>query len=518
MNFQAVNDMQLGLLVVFLAGLLAGPRLRGLSGLLRWRDPALAVLAAASLFAYLNAFEMHGALGASHPFEFYHYYVGAAYFPELGYTGLYEASVIADLEDDPEHFDPRARVLNQRTYEYERRGQVRMRADEIKARFTPERWIDFKRDIAYFRSRAPQVWRSSRLQRDHGYNGTPVTTALLGGLARLVPAVPVGSFISAAAWLDPLIVLGAGAWIARMAGLTAGLLFVFLWAVNPFNAYGYTGGAYLRHLWLVAFALSIVCLSKGRAAISGALAALAAGLALFPALPVAALAARDLLRPDRVARLRERAPFWAALVGTGLALLLSTSLLSDPGPDSPWLAFRESIGVHAGALSPNHVGLASVFAFSPSHDLRAIEKRGPEGRVRDWRAESLDTLDSRSLAYRAVQLCFLVGIVLFLRGATPVGAWFAGLAAIYAFVPLSHYYWAVLCTAPLCFGFDRRSLVLLAGFWLGVTLLRQVDALDDVLDRLMFAVSALAGVYFAVALGDGILRARSAATSGGPAR
>ncbi len=512
MNFQAANDLQMLLLAVFLGGVLASPRLRPL---LRWRDPALALLAAAGLFAYLNLFQLHGALGASHPFEFYHYYVGSTYFAELGYSGLYEASVIADLEDDPANFDADARIRNQRSYEYERRGRVRMRAGEIKASFTPERWQAFKRDIAYFRARAPQVWRSSRVQRDHGYNGTPLTTALLGGLARLAP-VPLGVFVAAAAWLDPLLVIAAGALIGRMAGLTAGLLFVFLWAVNPFNAYGYTGGAYLRHLYLVAFALSVACFSKGGGVISGALAALAAGLALFPALPVVALAVRDLLRPDRFAVLRRRALFWVSLAGTGLALLLATSLLAGPGPDSPWVAFRESIGVHAGVLSPNHVGLASVFAWHPAHDLRSVEERGSPGRAsgaraRDWRAESLNTLRVRSLPYRAVQLCFAVAIVLFLRGATPVGAWFAGLAAIYAFVPLSHYYWALLCTVPLCFGFERRSLVLLAGFWLAVTLLRQVDALDEVLDRLMFAVSCLAGVYFALALGDGIVRAPRAA-------
>ncbi|MBI1950157.1 MAG: hypothetical protein HYS34_02185, partial [Acidobacteria bacterium] len=38
--------------------------------------------------------------------EFYHYYVGTRYCPEVGHSGLYDATVVADYEDDPSSYDP----------------------------------------------------------------------------------------------------------------------------------------------------------------------------------------------------------------------------------------------------------------------------------------------------------------------------------------------------------------------------------------------------------------------------
>ncbi len=499
MNFEATNDLQALLLAVFIAALLAarylGPSLKRLERKRGWLA-GLGVLAALSIYAYLNLFQMHPGLGASHPFEFYHYYVGTKYFGELGYTGLYEATVVADLEDDPRGFVGRSQILNQRTYEYEYRDHVVQRADRIKAPFTPARWSAFKDDIGYLRSRTPKLWRSSRIQRDHGYNGTPLTTLLLGTLARAVP-VRAEIFVAAAAWLDPLLIFGTGIVIARLAGASAGLLFVFLWAVNPFNAYGYIGGAYLRHLYLAAFALAAVCFWKGRPKSAGVLAALSSGIAIFPALPVAALLLRDLLRSDRAAALRGHARFYAAFTAACVLFGVVSSLAAAPGRLTPWLEFREAMSVHASSLSPNHVGLASLIAYEPAHDLAAIEAGDA---TRDWLGETLATLESRKLLLRAAQLVWLAAIVWFLRGAAPLEAWFGGFVALYAFVPVSHYYWASLCVVPLVFGLERRSLLLLSGFWLLVTGLRQFEGLDTVLDRLMFAVSCAAGVYFAAAL------------------
>lgn len=500
MNFGATTELQGVLALAFVALLLIARGARE-----RWRAPALAVLAVAALYAYSNLLGFHPGFGAAHPYEFYHYYVGTKYFEELGYTGLYEATVVADHEDDPGGFDPRRKLLDPRSYRHETRGQVMERAASIRGRFSDARWQDFKADVAFFRAQAPALWRSGRIQRDHGYNGTPFTTWLLGGLAHL--PVDAASFVAWAAWLDPALVLGTAALVAMLAGPWAGLLFVFLWAANPFNAYGYIGGAYLRHLYLCAWTLAIVCFWKGRARASGALLGLASLVAVFPALSAVGLALRDVLHAERRQELRQHAGFYLAF-GASLALgvaISSVALSRGAGP--VWLEFREAISVHTGALSTSHVGLASALAYDPDHDLRAIKAR-PRGAPRDWKRESAATLESRRLAHRGTQVAALALLVWFLRGAAPAEAWFAAWILLWSFSPASHYYYASLCAAPFAFGLERRSLIALAALWIGVALLRQVAALDAVLDRLMAALSVLIGAWW-VAQVVGSTRARS---------
>jgi hypothetical protein len=501
LNFKTTSDAQLVLLILFAITLLARHRFAWLE---RGRHAILAVLACASLAAYLNFGEMHRHFGASQPYEFYHYYVGTKYYAELGHTGLYEATVVADFEDDRAGFAGDRSVRELRTYGFESRWTVVARSEEVKRPFSAERWKEFKRDITYFRGRGPALWRSSRVQYDHGYNGTPLVTAILGGLASL--PIPVDVFVSVFAWLDLAIILGLGLAIGRFAGPTAGWLFVFLWAVNPWNPYGFIGGAYLRYLYFATLGASVVCFERRHLVASGALAAVSCLIALFPAVLVAAMLVRDLLRPDRGSALRAHTPFYASLVGTGAVLLLATSAIPSPGGANPWLAFRDAISIHSGELSHNHVGLKSVFSYHPDHDLEGIERRLPSGQSRSWRNEGAATLESRAIFYRITQGLLVLAILVFLRSASPLGAWFGGLVALYTFVPLSHYYYTVLSLVPFLFDRDDRSLIWLSGFWVIVTLLRQIDALENVLDRLLFTASVFALIYFGAAMAPAIVR------------
>ena len=61
------------------------------------RDRALAALGALGLCAYVNFGRMHQGRFV-HVWDTYHYYVGARYFPELGYDLLYGCTAVADAE------------------------------------------------------------------------------------------------------------------------------------------------------------------------------------------------------------------------------------------------------------------------------------------------------------------------------------------------------------------------------------------------------------------------------------
>ena len=62
----------------------------------RLRDALLGTLAALSALCWSNFFQFHYSQ-YFHPSDLYHYYVGAKYFPELGYTKLYECTAAADI-------------------------------------------------------------------------------------------------------------------------------------------------------------------------------------------------------------------------------------------------------------------------------------------------------------------------------------------------------------------------------------------------------------------------------------
>jgi hypothetical protein len=76
----------------------------------RWRRPlrrALAVLAAVSAAAYVNFGAFHGNGLFAHDWEQFHYFLGSKYFAEVGYDGLYVASMGAEMQGRPEgQFQP----------------------------------------------------------------------------------------------------------------------------------------------------------------------------------------------------------------------------------------------------------------------------------------------------------------------------------------------------------------------------------------------------------------------------
>ncbi|HSE94379.1 MAG TPA: hypothetical protein VLD61_00715, partial [Methylomirabilota bacterium] len=248
----------------------------------RWSSWWLAPLAIVALVTYLDFFRFH-ARGPTHYWEFYHYHLGTKYFRELGYGGLYEATVVADFEDDRGHFDPRAVIRSLTDYQGVYRGQVIRTAEIVTWAFSPSRWQEFKRDVAVYREANPIPWRSSRVQQDHGYNGSPLVTAVLGTLANQ-PWLSTRHFIAIFSWADVALLLATAAVIAWLVGPASAWLLVFLWALNPLNTYTMIGGAYLRSLHLVGLALALAGMQRGHQPAFGALLAVASLLRLFPGL------------------------------------------------------------------------------------------------------------------------------------------------------------------------------------------------------------------------------------------
>jgi hypothetical protein len=397
--------------------------------------------------------------------EIYHYFVGSKYFAELGHDGLYEATVIADYEDDPGGFVADAYVRDLRTNVVDlRRSDIVAEKERVKARFSDERWRAFKRDIAIFRTVGGKFWRSSRIQTDRGYNATPFTTLLLGSIANQ-PFVDSATFIRFFARFDLLLVLGLGLIVARQLGRAFALSFLLLWLMNPLNDYAYIGGAYLRYNHLIALALAILALQSGRSVAAGVWLAVSAHLRAFPVAFIAAQVGQQLSRRDGLRQLWSGRRLYVAYAIAGALLMGASALVTTPSGESSWSAFVERMSLHSGTASPNRVGWQFPFMYSSAHStlaLRAMDLGADEGGF--WVRASERTFDERKVFYYATT-AMLLGLAAFcLRRMTQAEAPFVGILLVFTLLFVAHYYYALLALIPLIFPKDRRVLLAFAGF------------------------------------------------------
>jgi hypothetical protein len=395
-----------------------------------------------------------------HANEFLLYYLGTKYFGELGYTGLYDAGVVADHEDAPDEFQPDGLVRDLTTYRVVHRGSVIERADAIKAPFSPERWSEFKRDLAPIRDLIlPEVWHRTGCYVDHGYNGTPLTTALLGGLAHQ-SMLDTAHFIALARFFDLYLLVLLAALIAGIGSVSSGLCFALLLFANPMNDHNFVGSAYLRFDYLAALAVALIALRGRWFATSGALLSVSGWLRIFPLAVPAMLLARDLMHRDR-SQLREHLPLYISFALASLVILGGTSLVDSPDGRNPWGAFVQNMRLHTSTLGGNQIGLQVPLRYSKENDVRMGGERVGDAPV-SWRPEVARVLHERRIIYYAAAVLLVVAALYGLwRGEAGV-SFTAGMLVVFASIPLAHYYYAVLALTPLALGFRGRVLVPLA--------------------------------------------------------
>src|SRR5215468_4251069 len=281
-------------------------------------ERGLCLALAAAAFANFGDLHHQADRGFVHRWEHFHYHLGSKYFAELGYDGLYVASIAAQHASHPQLRVGR-RLRDLRTNRSERAGDASAHRREVRARFSSERWAAFVADHAAFAEAGGERFLDG-VRRDHGYNPTPAWTFV----ARLFTAhAPVGGTASLLlALLDPLLLAVALGFVFRSFGLRAGCLVLGVLGLAFGWRYNYLG-ALLRLDWLAAVLIGLSLLERGRTGLAGALVGYAAALRLFPILFAAGpglLAARALWRGER--------PAWAARFFAGLALALCLGLLA----------------------------------------------------------------------------------------------------------------------------------------------------------------------------------------------
>lgn len=197
-----------------------------------------------------------------HRHELYHYYLGSKYSEELGYTRLYDCTLVAEVENGrlDQVKNRQVRDLNVNLIKDVKDTYILKDPDQCKKHFTKERWEVFKKEIDWFQnSAAGDYWEG--MQKDHGYNPPPVWT-MTGKFFGSFGKADDG-FFKALASIDVILHLGMILLFNWAFGWRVMAVMAVFWGANAPADFYWTGGAFLRQDWLF-FLVAAVCLSRKR--------------------------------------------------------------------------------------------------------------------------------------------------------------------------------------------------------------------------------------------------------------
>jgi len=430
-------------------------------------------LALLSVLAFFNFGTFHQVRYAHHS-ELFHYVLGSKYFPELGFDGLYVASLEAQQQAAPNYPWP-TKVRDLRTNELvSDRRKLAAHQREVRARFDDERWRAFVADHQYFLDHSAPAY-VALMRKDHGYNPTPAWTVV----ARLFSSwlsVGYGSLLLLTL-LDPLLLILTFVVIARSFDFNTAALSLTVFGLAYLSRFYWVGGSFLRHDWLCAVVIGICMIERDKPIAAGVALGYAAALRVFPALflfGVAVWALRCWLAGEHR---RWSLLLAAAFSGTILCGLL-VGAAAGRGFEG-WSEFVDTMIVHRSGWSRNRVGLLNCMMMVYNVFAGSGDNIGREellARLADFRA---NWWPLRTLLVAAA----LAAVARAAWRRERVEAAVLGLVVIFTLTEPSSYYWSMLLLVPLIrirqltvwiLGFS--ALLCLFSVWKGVDTVYNVAA------------------------------------------
>lgn len=418
----------------------------------RWIQPAGGRLAALSrrtlhflmLALILAATVNYGRFGTKvilervDTYDLIHYYLNVRYFEELGYTDLYPACIVADIDAGGPHFGNPQTYLDEDNEGYRLKpfSAAIVKGEKIKERFTPERWDAFSHDFLYLQRKLKgldkEYW--AQMLNDHGFNGTPAWLGVATPLARLVPV----EAIKLLGYIDVVFLLAAvGAAFWAYGGWSAAFLYLFLLTTYS-TRWPTISWAYLRYDYLAGLIIATCLIRKGRPFLAGIFSGHAAAMRLFPMVYLfgpGVQAAWKLVRQRRLDR-----PALLLLAGfLAWNLVLQGQALVQWGPETS-LSYLNGMVEHVQPenLSTRREGLSVALAYRGEFDA-------------PWSTERIQKIKDMETPSRVVGLLLLAALGWTLRRkTTPEGraeAFALGLIPFFALTTASYYYYVV--RAPL---------------------------------------------------------------------
>ena len=443
------------------------------------RDRLLMAVGLLSFCAYWNFGSFHFG-NYVHMWDTFHYYIGSKYFKELSYDRLYECVAVADSEEAGLKRRVELRkIMNLRTNMMVGTTDILAHPELCKGHFTPERWGDFKHDVAYFRNHH-DIKRWEEAQTDHGYNGSPVWNIVGTTLANMAPASD--GQINFLTRIDPLFIFGLVFMSLWAFGWRTTCVALAVFATNFPSRFYWTGGSFLRWDWLFYFVGGVCLVKKERPLLGGFFLGYSTLLRIFPVFifsgPILVIV-RQLWgepSPDRPwwkpepwespkalgARVDSR--FVSILAGAALAvaILVPVSLVTSNGI-AGYRAFKFNTEKHKETPLTNYMGLRTVVAYSPSEAGRVMKDDWQEDPWGPWKRQKLQTFHQRRWLNDLLIAGFVALLYVALRDAEPWVACSMGAMMIAVGVELTCYYYSFLFAVAFLYAKRREAGAILLG-------------------------------------------------------
>ncbi len=437
-----------GFVIGALALLVLGWRLRALGRPERYRRTrqlALLLLAVAAFAASYNFFIWRHYDGI-HAHEVFHYYLGSKYFPELGYFGLYECSVVAASEGRPAETSRRHVIRNLRDIDERTSVLPEQWGPRCNGAFSAERWREFREDVRWIKARLPgAIWQ--RVIIDQGFNASPVWVLFGRPLSAVFPTEAAAMRLLVR--VDLLLVLLAFAAVAWAFGFEGLCLVVLVWSANPLSRYQWVGDAMLRQLWFSSSVLGLCLLARRKTLAAGTLLATSALLRVFPVFFALGYVVGR-LRSSWANRTfdRDLARFLAAAVATSLLLVAAATWVCGRGP-GVLLEFGKNMASYSSLTAQNSIGLRPLLSFSTRRPAPFVVDGKLQLTDRSFQELYEKTFASRRPIYFAAVALFLL---LFWRALAKLQGWEAaalGYVLILVFTQAGSYYMTCTVAAAL---------------------------------------------------------------------
>jgi hypothetical protein len=364
----------------------------------RWparRSVVTAALATSALMAFLAFYNLGRPQFWNHEQgrpEFVHtndlrvYQPFAKYFKELGYDGVYTASVLAYAEDRRGGSLDSLGMQELRGLGDHRIRRVREIEDEIRSvrdRFSPERWIEFKKDMNFFQDVMGPEYLSTLT--DHGANATPVWVFF--GRLLMAHAPASEGLLIATGLVDGILLLLMAVALWRAFGLWPMLLAMTVFGANDLYMFGTNWtGATLRHDWLAMLGFGAAALKREHWTLAGICLALSALIRAFPVVALLGVALpalwafaeqwiKDRKRPALRPWLEEQRATVQVLLSAAACVVFMvglTAILYSPGA---WVSWFHKVTLLNRDVGVNEISLRALIAGADNMSGAVMQAR-----------------------------------------------------------------------------------------------------------------------------------------------
>jgi hypothetical protein len=419
----------------------------------RWPlDLALIVLSVISVGAYFDFGQYPKFRSFMNAHDMYHYYLGSKYSREVGCLYLYQSTVVADWELMNKPKEPRLTAVRRMDdYAFQSGKEIIRDADKYKARFTPERWEQFKQDCPYFASILPgSRWRT--VVQDMGYNATPIWNMVAREITNGIPTSSpfgMGFLVS----LDLVLIAVMTVLAAWAFGWRNGLLALIFFCTCFCMSFTHIRGGFLRLDWVTMLVMSTCLIKKARYKTAGALMGYAGMARIFPLVFAFGLGGKFLWDLVRTRKLNRNYLAFFITFGVVCVILISLSIWSDGGAQH-WAEYSKKISLHNNHLAPPRVGFRNIFLMA--YDF-------PQGGWSAYRDQARQKLQDWRLLWWAIRGAVLLAVLYLVKNLEDYETIPLGYVPAYFLTAPTFYYHVMLIAALFLFLPKRDNVQRLIG-------------------------------------------------------